>query len=107
MCLSLSEGGGNNRYSSRRRRDRRTRGGDRDDIRYICERLACLYTVRDHLKAKQNDESKSSEFLTAAVGIPTPELMAVIDQHMEAIKVVYPSEYNAIVAKIRSLHEAT
>lgn len=40
-------------------------------------------------------------------GIPTPELMAVIDQHMEAIKVVYPSEYNAIVAKIRSLHEAT
>ena len=26
---------------------------------------------------------------------------------MEAIKVVYPSEYNAIVAKIRSLHEAT
>lgn len=38
---------------------------------------------------------------------PTPELMAVIDQHMEAIKVVYPSEYNAIVAKTRSLHEAT
>lgn len=38
---------------------------------------------------------------------PTPELMAVIDQHMEAIEVVYPSEYNAIVAKIRSLHEAT
>lgn len=28
-------------------------------------------------------------------------------QHMEAIKVVYPSEYNAIVAKIRSLHETT
>lgn len=70
-------------------------------------RLACLYTVRDHMKAKQHDESKSSEFLTAAVGVPTPELMAVIDQHMEAIKVVYPSEYNAIVAKIRSLHEAT
>ena len=42
-----------------------------------------------------------------AVGVPTPEPMAVIDQHMEAIKVVYPSEYNAIVAKIRSLHEAT
>lgn len=36
----------------------------------ICERLACLYTVRDHLKAKQHDEPKSSEFLTAAVGVP-------------------------------------
>lgn len=39
--------------------------------------------------------------------VPTDGTMAVIDQHMEAIKVVYPSEYNAIVAKIRSLHEAT
>ena len=39
--------------------------------------------------------------------MPQNNLMAVIDQHMEAIKVVYPSEYNAIVAKIRSLHEAT
>lgn len=73
----------------------------------ICERSACLYTVRDHLKAKRRNEPKSSEFLTAAVGIPTPELMAAIDRHMEAIEVVYPSEYNAIVAKIRSLHEAT
>ena len=73
----------------------------------ICERPACLYTVRGHLKAKRHDESKSSEFPTAAVGVPTPESMAVIDRHMEAIEVVYPSECNAIVAKIRSLHEAT
>lgn len=33
--------------------------------------------------------------------------MAVIDQHMEAIKVVYPSEYTTLIAKIRSLHDAT
>ena len=73
----------------------------------ICGRLACLYTVRDHLKAKQDDESKSPEFPTAAVGVPTPEPMAVIDRHMGAVKVVYPSGYNAIVAKTRSLHETT
>lgn len=73
----------------------------------ICERSACLYTVRDHLKAKRHDESKPSEFPTAAVGIPTPELMAAIDRHMEATEVVYPSEYDAIVAKVRSPHEAT
>lgn len=36
----------------------------------ICERLACLYTVRDHLKAKQHDESKSSEFLTGCRRCP-------------------------------------
>ena len=43
----------------------------------------------------------------AGVGAPTPELMAVIDRHMEAVKVAYPSEYNAIAAEVRSLHEAT
>ena len=52
----------------------------------ICERSACLHTVRDRLKAKRHDESKPSEFPTAAVGIPTPEPMAVIDRHMEAIQ---------------------
>lgn len=82
--------------------------GDETETTYdICGQSACLYTVRDHLKAKQHDESKSSEFPTAAVGVPTPEPMAVIGQHMGAIKVVYPSEYNAIVAETRSLHEAT
>lgn len=70
-----------------------------------CERLACLYTVRDHLKAKDNDSDEvSSEFLTASIGIPIPDLMRVINEHMEAIKIVYPSEYDAIVARIKSLH---
>lgn len=70
-----------------------------------CERLACLYTVRDHLKAKDNDsDTVSSEFLTASIGIPIPDLMRVINEHMEAIKIVYPSEYDAIVARIKSLH---
>lgn len=70
-----------------------------------CERLACLYTVRDHLKAKDDgDSNASSEFLTAAVGIPVPDLMKVIDEHMEAMKIVYPSEYAAIVSKIKALH---
>lgn len=70
-----------------------------------CERLACLYTVRDHIKAK-SDASKSvaSEFLALAVGVPVQDLMKVIDEHMEAMKVVYPSEYAAIVSKIKALH---
>lgn len=71
-----------------------------------CEKLACLYTVRDHLKAKANDSDEvSSEFLTASIGIPIPDLMRVINEHMEAIKIVHPSEYDAIVAKIKSLHD--
>ena len=77
-----------------------------DETTYeTCERLACLYTVRDHLKAKSDaGKSGASEFLTLAVGVPVQDLMKVIDEHMEAIKIVYPSEYAAIVARIKSLH---
>lgn len=77
-----------------------------DETTYeTCERLACLYTVRDHIKAK-SDASKSvaSEFLALAVGVPIQDLMKVIDEHMEAMKIVYPSEYAAIVSKIKALH---
>ena len=77
-----------------------------DETTYeTCERLACLYTVRDHLKAKSDaNESEASEFLTLAVGVPVQDLMKVIDEHMEAIKIVYPSEYAVIVSKIKALH---
>lgn len=72
-----------------------------------CEQLAWLYTVRDHLRAKDHTDTNSgSEFLTAAVGIPTPDLMRVLDEHMEALRVVYPAEYDAVVSRIRSLHQA-
>lgn len=40
-------------------------------------------------------------------GVPTDGTMAVIDQHIEAVNVVYPSECDAIVAKVKSLYEAT
>lgn len=72
----------------------------------VCEQLACLYTVRDGLTRKKIERShESSDFLTAAVGAPLPDLMRIMDEHMEAIKVIYPSEYDAIVRKIRSLHD--
>ena len=77
-----------------------------DETTYeTCERLACLYTVRDHLKAKSDaSESGASEFLALAVGVPIQDLMKVIDEHMAAMKIVYPSEYSAIVSKIKALH---
>lgn len=77
-----------------------------DETTYeTCERLACLYIVRDHIKAKSDaDKSEASEFLALAVGVPIQDLMKVIDEHMEAMKIVYPSEYSAIVSKIKALH---
>ena len=78
-----------------------------EDTTYdTCERLACLYTVRDHQLAKRSSDSgASSEFLMAAVGVPTPDLMKVMNEHMEALRVVYPTEYEAVVERIKSLHD--
>lgn len=71
-----------------------------------CERLACLYTVRDHQMARAGaDEGASSEFLTVSVGVPTPDLMRVMNEHMEALRVVYPTEYAAVVERIKLLHD--
>ena len=79
---------------------------EEEDTTYdTCERLACLYTVRDHLLARQSSAETTSEFLTVAVGVPTPDLMRVMNEHMEALRVVYPVEYEAVVERIKSLHD--
>lgn len=44
-----------------------------------------------------------TEFLVAASMVPLSDLMAVLDEHMEAIRVVCPREYESVVAKIRAL----
>lgn len=72
-----------------------------------CERLACLYTVRNELRRRETEKRalESSDFLAAAVGAPISDMMKVLDEHMEAIRALYPQEYEAVVSKIRSLHE--
>ena len=72
-----------------------------------CERLACLYTVRNEMKQREAEKKAlaSSDFLAASVGAPITDLMKVLDEHMEAIRVLYPKEYETVVSKIKSLHE--
>lgn len=83
-----------------------------EDTTYdVCERLAYLYIVRNNILSSQNEKEDtspvSSEFLEACVGVSLPELMKIINEHMEAIKIVYPVEYNAVLNKILSLHKST
>lgn len=76
----------------------------------ICERLAWLYVVRDHLndkggtkQTKQRSRSGftgDSEFLEASSKIEFDELMRIMDEHMNAIKVIAPKEYQLIMRKI-------
>lgn len=45
----------------------------------------------------------SSEFLTACDGSRIEDVLMVLDEHMEAIKVLYPKEYDALVQKLEEL----
>lgn len=83
----------------------------RGDTTYsLCERLSWLYTVRDHIRpeaeaSKKTQELRGSEFLDAASGVSYPGLMRILDEHMEAMKVVQPREYERVMAKIASLKQ--
>ena len=73
----------------------------------VCERLCWLYTVRDHMVAKMQEEAVGalggSEFLKAVSGVPLQSLLKVMDEHMEALKTVYPREYEAVMRRIGNL----
>lgn len=87
------------------------------------EKLAALCTVRNELsEAKSRESSPSpqpeparqieystrpqepqSEFVEAASAVPFSELMKVLDNHMDSIKLVYPKEYSSIIYRLKSM----
>ena len=78
----------------------------------LCQRLSWLYTVRDHLMAKMYPpEGKAvlksalsgSDFLDAANGKPYEDVLKVVDEHLETIKMLYPKTFSALLDKIRQL----
>ena len=79
----------------------------------VLEKLALLYIVRDHnepnavkrnaLKRGYSQSSASSEFKQAAMRIPADSLLDILDEHMEAIKILSPKEYAAILKKIAAV----
>lgn len=87
-------------------------------------KLAALCTVRDELEEKQQPQSETqiqalpsvtyaaaystaaepqSDFVAAASSVPFGGLMQVLDEHMSAIKLVYPKEYELVMRKISDL----
>ena len=74
-----------------------------------CERLAWLYIVRDHLRPTQTPSDhrtqtiSGSEFLELSSGVSYPALMGILDEHMSALAIVNPKQYEAIMQRIRSL----
>lgn len=89
----------------------------------VCEKLACLYTVRDGLQNGRESErtrnieeysysasnprqivadEPQTEFAQAAYSVSVDVLISVMDDHMEAIRAIYPKEYSAIVERLRN-----
>ena len=43
---------------------------------------------------------EGSPFLSACSGAEIAEILRVMNEHMEAVRVIYPKEYSAVVEKI-------
>ena len=78
----------------------------RDTTYATCERLAWLYIVYDHLTQRivqekaRAAEMEGSPFIAACSGAEISEILRVMDEHMEAVRVIYPKEYEAVIRKI-------
>ena len=79
-----------------------------------CERLAMLYTVRDHLDepmpmptysyAAEPVLSGDSDFMIAVMGVGNMQkVFDILDEHMEAVKLVFPKEYSMVLRKINEI----
>lgn len=78
----------------------------RDTSYRLCERLAWLYIVRDHLKGGKDEgtpDMRGSEFLEVASGVSYPALMGVLNEHMETMKTLYPKSYQSLIDRIRGI----
>lgn len=82
----------------------------------VCEKLACLYTVRDAVEKKgmlsdagevsgytvANVRSDNSDFTMYARKMNKESLISVLSPIMNDIKVVMPLQYNSIITSLRN-----
>lgn len=70
-----------------------------------CEKLASLYIVRDALEKEESVTGPmlGSEFMLACSDVDLDQLMKIMDDHMSAIKIVCPKEYESVLKKIRAI----
>lgn len=82
-----------------------------------CQLMAACYTILDHLLPESSRhanpspvqmysmssepvETGGSEFVRAARKAGTPRLLAVLDEHMDCVRALYPKEYSAIMRRL-------
>ena len=71
----------------------------------ILSKLAVLYSIKDHHqeKKKMSYSHASSEFAQAISGSSWDEALEILDEHMDAIKILHPREYSAIIKRLKKI----
>lgn len=77
-----------------------------------CKQLAILYSIRDHINEpkmatkepiKTITSNNTSDFLKAVNGKNTTAVWDIIDELMEAVKVLHPKMYNKVIEKLNEI----
>lgn len=80
---------------------------NRDTTYATCERLAWLYIVRDHQVQKKSKEPLSiageSEFMAAVNGKPGDAVWKIMDELMDAVKMLHPRMYESVLKKLNDI----
>lgn len=93
--------------------------GERNPNANTCIKLAAFYTIRDHLFPQSNSPveldysydpppeteerinlDSDTEFSAIVNGRPVSEIMPIMDEAMDALKVLNPSFYASVIRKI-------
>lgn len=77
------------------------------------ERLAWLYIVRDHLTGSASKSTKpvstdgSSDFLAAADGLDTCQVLDLMDELMDTLQVIAPALYHSAMLRLDALEPSS
>ena len=84
--------------------------GDKNPNANTCIKLAAYYTILDHLQETEPKYSFSkghydsgSEFSGAVRGLEMDEILPVMDELMDVVRVLIPKLYNATIDKLKDL----
>ena len=96
--------------------------GARNPNATTCIKLAAFYTILNNLYPEQKEEAvdagystmpsydsylpqinTGSEFMDVCSQKEITAVLEVLNEHMDAIKLLYPKEYDSIIEKIREL----
>jgi hypothetical protein len=96
--------------------------GARNPNASTCIKLAAFYTILNNLYPEQREKAvdagystmpsydeylpqinTESEFMNVCSQKDVLAVLGVLDEHMEAIKLLYPKEYDSIIEKIKEI----